>query len=252
MKEFFVGWHQPNNGASGCRDFERCIISVNRLIDRKSNFAVNTWIMDSGAFTRIVNGVGHIPVEEYAEQVLRWSNCGNLVAAVSQDYMCEPFVLKKTKLSVQEHQQLTSDNYDKLRKLVDERVYIMPVIQGYKVSDYISHLNQYGDKLKYGQWVGVGSVCKRNSSPSQIEEILIAIHVARPDLKLHGFGIKKKSLESSIVWDILYSADSQAHGLAAGRGKNKYVNSNDPEHALNYARSIKSPSQLSIFTRSRI
>lgn len=30
--------------------FERCFISVNRLRNRVSDFRVNDWIMDSGAF----------------------------------------------------------------------------------------------------------------------------------------------------------------------------------------------------------
>ena len=42
------------------------------------------------------------------------------------------------------------------------RVYIMPVLQGYKPEEYIEHLNMYGSRPSLGAWVGVGSVCKRN------------------------------------------------------------------------------------------
>jgi hypothetical protein len=245
MKEFFIGWHQPNSGVSGCGQFERSMISVNRLISRKSLFRVNRWMLDSGAFTRITSGKGHLPVGIYAAEINRWSKVGDLAISVSQDYMCEKFVLEKTGLSVEQHQQMTIDRYQELKRLVESP--LMPVLQGYAPSEYVRHLKDYGALIKDGDWVGVGSVCKRNSNASSIEAVLLAIWSTNPTLKLHGFGIKRNALESSIVWDLLYSADSQAHGLAAGSGSKKYVGSNDPLVAKKYADTIKSPSQLSIF-----
>ncbi|MGL5060785.1 MAG: DUF7221 family queuine tRNA-ribosyltransferase-like protein [Microcoleus sp.] len=101
---------------------------------------------------------------------------------------------------------------------------------------------------KKNAWVGVGSVCKRNANAASIEAVLLAIKQARPDLRLHGFGIKKTALQSPIVWDLLYSADSQAHGLSGGSGQNKYVGANNPSKAIAYAAAISRPAQLSIFT----
>ncbi len=244
MQEFYIGWHQPVNGLSGCGDFPRCMVSVNRLLRRRSPFPVQSWILDSGAFTRIAGGQGHLPLEDYAKEIRRWAKNGNLVAAVAQDYMCEPFILGKTGLTIQDHQRLTIENYDRLLAL-NTGVYIMPVLQGYSPADYVRHLHDYGDRLRPGQWVGVGSVCKRNSNPGAIEAVLVAIKTARPDLRLHGFGVKKTALESSIVWDLLYSADSQAHSFAA-RMENR--NANCPKVALNYAKGIGSPLQASIFS----
>ena len=237
MQEFFIGWHQPNNGESGCGSFDRSMISVNRLLKRKSNFKVNRWILDSGAFTRITSGVGHLPVDEYVNQINRWCKCGDLAAAVTQDWMCEEFVLKITGLTVANHQQMTIDRYDELSALITS-AYLMPVLQGYQPHEYVQHLSDYGNRLKHGSWVGVGSVCKRNSSVRSVELVLNAIKSERPDLKLHGFGLKKTALQSLDVWNSLYSADSQAHGLAGGSGSKKYVGSNDPTVALNYAGEI--------------
>ena len=62
-----------------------------------------------------------------------------------------------------------------------------------------AHVCRYGELLTPGQWVGVGSVCKRNGNPDQIEDILLAIKAQRPDLRLHGFGIKLEALKSSTV-----------------------------------------------------
>jgi hypothetical protein len=75
-------------------------------------------------------------------------------------------------------------------------VYILPVLQGYQPTEYVAHLHQYGDRLGAGMWVGVGSVCKRNSKPEQIEAIVSAIKQERPDLRLHLFGIKLTALKN--------------------------------------------------------
>lgn len=246
MIEYFVGWHQPVKGPSGCGQFERCMISVNRLVSRRSAFPVRRWMLDSGAFTRITSAVGHLPVSEYVGEINRWASNGDLAAAVIQDWMCEPFVLKLTGLSVAEHQRRTIQSYDDIMGHAP-KAYIMPVLQGFAPDDYLKILCNYGDRLQHGAWVGVGSVCKRNSSPKDIEAVLIAIKTRRPDLRLHGFGVKKTALESPIVWDLLYSADSQAHGLLGGSGANKYAGANCPKKALEYASKISSPCQMSIF-----
>jgi hypothetical protein len=91
----------------------------------------------------------------------------------------------------------------------------MPVLQGYDVSDYLAHLRDYGDRLREGMWIGVGSVCKRNAKIEAVEAVVGSIHRARPDLRLHGFGVKLTALESSVVRESLYSADSMAWSKAA-------------------------------------
>lgn len=199
---------------------EKSFISVNRLYRRKSDFEVNNWIMDSGAFTEISN-FGHYrsPVSDYAEQINRWSKCGNLEMAVTQDYMCEPFILEKTGLTVAEHQRLTIERYDQLVKL--SKVPIMPVLQGYEPKEYSNHIRQYGLRLTHGMRVGVGSICKRNSKPESIIAILEAIKNERPDLKLHGFGLKLTALQNTYICSMLYSADSMAWSFSARKqGKN--------------------------------
>lgn len=223
------------------------MISVNRLENRKSDFPVNRWMLDSGAFTRITSGKGHLDPIEYANQIDRWRSCGDLAAAVTQDWMCEKFILDITRLSVEEHQHMTIDRFDLLKNYTKSSKYIMPVLQGYEPIEYVKHLHNYGNRLKHGDWVGVGSICKRNSNASSIASVLIAIKTERPDLKLHGFGIKRTALVNPLVWDLLYSADSQAHGLAGGSNSNKYNRSNDPQKAIEYASELKPPLQLSIF-----
>lgn len=93
-------------------------------------------------------------------------------------------------------------------KLTD--VYILPVLQGFSPESYAEHVRGYGTLLKQGHWVWVGSVCKRNGHPRQIEDVLLAIKSERPDLRLHGFGIKLTALSSVTVRSLLHSADSMA------------------------------------------
>jgi hypothetical protein len=193
------------------------MISVNRLRNRKSDFAVNNWMMDSGAFTELFKyGCYRHSVQEYADCIKRWRTCGNLLAAVSQDYMTEPFILERTGLTVQAHQRLTIDRYDELLAC-DTGVYILPVLQGYRPEEYVSYLRQHGDRLGARAWVGVGSVCKRNSNPEQIEAILKAIHRERPDLHWHLFGVKLTALKNAVVRDLTWSTDSLAWSFAARR-----------------------------------
>lgn len=228
---FYVGLHQP----SDAKHFDRAFLSVNRIRGRKKAIAAGSWIMDSGAFTEISNhGRYRHSVEEYAAEINRWADDPNLVAAVAQDWMCEPFIVEKTGLSVAEHQRLTIERYDNLVALVPN-VYIMPVLQGYTVADYLQHLEAYGDRLARGAYVGVGSVCKRNTDISAIEEILTSIKRARPDLRLHGFGLKTTALSSWVVRDCLYSADSMAWSFAA---RKQGRNANDWREAKNFERRV--------------
>ena len=215
---FFTGQHQP----SDAHHFDRAFISVNRLRSRRSPFAVHDWIMDSGAFTQILKHGGYTePVEVYAAEIRRWAENGNLLAAVAQDYMCEPHMLKLTGKSIAEHQALTIERYDALLACDTGGVYIMPVLQGYAPEDYVRHIDAYGARLARGAWVGVGSVCKRNGDPRAIERVLLAIKDARPDLRLHGFGVKTTALSSSLVNELLHTADSMAWSFAARReGRN--------------------------------
>lgn len=198
-------------------------MSVNRLRTRKSAFAVGDWIMDSGAFTTIDTHGGYPePVSMYAAEIRRWAKgSGRLLAAVAQDYMCETRMLAKTGLTIPDHQRLTIERYDALIREDVGGVYVLPVLQGYAPTDYVEHVRMYGDRLKPGAWVGVGSVCKRNGDPRAIEAVLFAIKQERPDLLLHGFGLKTTALRSPLVRELLETADSMAWSYAARReGRN--------------------------------
>ncbi len=194
-----------NNGKSSPANFPRTLISVNRLKNRKSPFQVQDWILDSGSFTALERYGKHLSVRQYAKIIDRFSTCGNLQAAVTQDYICKSKILNKLNLTVTQCQELTIHRYHQLQKLV-ERVYIMPVLQGIKPKDYVRHIILYEQRLSFEAWVGVGNLNSRDNQT--IAAILLAIKEIRPDFQLHGFGIKKKNLKNELIRQLLYSADS--------------------------------------------
>ncbi len=211
---FFVGIHQPCDAGK----VPAAMVSVHRIKERKSGFPVRRWILDSGAFRTIeIHGGYPEPAETYAGIIKKFAKNGRLLAAVSQDYMCEPAMLKRTGLTISDHQRLTIERYDKLRACDTGGVYLMPVLQGYAPEDYAIHIRQYGERLKLRAWVGVGSVCKRNGNPDGIRQVLHAIQSERPDLRLHGFGIKIQALRIKFIRESFFSSDSMAWSFAARR-----------------------------------
>jgi hypothetical protein len=189
---FYPGLHQPHDAVH----FDRACISIHRLETRRKPVPCLDVMVDSGAFTKLAkHGCYPEPVEVYARQLHRLWTQGvvNITIAAAQDYMCEPFMLEKTGLTVLDHQRLTIERYDALVEALDDLFpggvpfEVMPVLQGFLISDYLRHIEMYGDRLTPGMWVGVGSVCKRQGNAAVIEDLLLAIKGARSDLRLHGF-----------------------------------------------------------------
>lgn len=220
--EFYVGLHQP----SDAKHFARACISTKRLAARKAHIGDCRVTVDSGGFTEVTQyGCYRHGVEEYAAEIARLESVANIDCVVAQDYMCEPFALGKTGLTIIEHQRLTVERYAALRELVPERIHVMPVLQGFAPEEYARHIEMYGDLLTPGMWVGVGSVCKRQGKPEAIVAVLRAIKASRPDLRLHGFGVKLTALKVRAVHDLLHTADSMAwsfHARKNGRSANDW------------------------------
>lgn len=238
---FFTGMHHPNDADKVPAAF----ISVNAVYKRKSAFPAKRAVLDCAGFSKIkMHGGYPEPVEDYAAQIRKvrgWLG-RRLLAAVSEDYMCEPEMLAKTGLSIEDHQRLTIERYDALLLCDTSGVRIMPVLQGYSPDSYVEHIRQYGKRLVQRMWVGVGSICKRNANYRSIEAVLRAIKKERPDLRLHAFGVKITALASQLVRDLIFSADSMAWSFGA-----RYAgrDGNDPAEAVRYSRRVATqPTQL--------
>lgn len=242
MELFYTGLHQP----SDAKHFARACISINRLIPRKKRIGDCKVFGDSGAFTALLlNGRF---IDTVAQLAAHWrriieSGVADVEVIVAQDFMCEPFMLARTDATdvalarmrgrygpverrklVRIHQRWTIERYD---ALLAENLpcLILPVLQGFDPVEYKTHVAMYGDRLKPGHWTGVGSVCKRNANPAAILTVLSTIKAVRPDLRLHGFGVKLTSLKNAAIRALLFTADSMAWSFSArkqGRSANDW------------------------------
>ncbi len=55
--------------------------------------------------------------------------------------MCEPIMLHKTGLSIDEHQMRTLTSYEEVLQLAHDLRWV-PVLQGWSLRDYLSHVEQ--------------------------------------------------------------------------------------------------------------
>lgn len=172
------------------------------------------WALDSGGFTELsLNGQWTISPEEYAWHAFVYqSSYGKMDWASQQDWMCEDIMLARTGKTVAEHQALTTQNLLDLRK-AEPKVHFIPVIQGQTAEDYLRHIEQFRDAgidLAKESTVGIGSVCRRQSTK---EIVPIVEEVTGRGLRLHGFGMKTLGLQK--VSHLMTSADSMAWSFTA-------------------------------------
>lgn len=176
--------------------------------------ALHSWALDSGGFTELsMHGRWVTTSREYARAVRRYQDeVGSLEWCAPQDWMCEPFMLAMTGLTVVEHQARTIDSYC---VLAAEGLPVVPVLQGWSLADYHACVEQYDDAgidLREFATVGLGSVCRRQGT-DEIARIVWSL--ADLGIKLHGFGVKTRGLAA--YHDALASSDSLAWSYAARR-----------------------------------
>ncbi|MET9222390.1 hypothetical protein ABZX65_27000 [Streptomyces sp. NPDC003300] len=172
--------------------------------------------IDSGGFSELdAHGTwdnGPTP-RQYVAQVTRYTAEIGIDWAAPQDWMCEPWIVAKTGLSVAEHQARTVGNYLDL-KSIDPAVPVIPVLQGWTPAEYehcIALYDRAGIDLRAQPLVGIGSVCRRQGAE---EAAALVERIAGHGIRLHGFGFKIAGLRR--VAHLLPSADSMAWS-AAGR-----------------------------------
>jgi hypothetical protein len=182
---------------------------------RKLHRARGPWALDSGGFSQLSNhGRWTLTASEYAAQVRRFVDQVGMPDFIApQDWMCEPDMLVKTGLSVEEHQRRTVDNLIQLRELLPD-LPVMPVVQGWTAGQYMHCVGMYADAgidLTREPRVGVGSICRRQAT-IRIGFLLNDLHRAGVS-RLHGFGMKLDGLES--YGDRLASSDSMSWSFSA-------------------------------------
>ena len=219
--QFYLGTHMPNWLWSVRPARWPWFVSRPRLARQRSyQPATVDWALDSGGFTEIKDhGRWRIDARTYAAEVRRYRDeIGRMRWAAPQDWMCEPTMLKKTGLTVAEHQRRTVDNFLELRHVAAD-LPIVPALQGWAASDYLRHVEQYdraGVDLTAEPLVGVGSVCRR-ARLAPMASLFAQLHA--DGMRLHGFGLKSDGL-SRYGW-VLDSADSMAWSYAARQERAK-------------------------------
>lgn len=180
--------------------------------------ALCSWMLDSGGFTELsMHGQWELRPDVYVGMVADFDRIiGSLDWAAPQDWMCEPPILARTGLTVDEHQARTVENFLTLVKLwpeySDADCPFMPVLQGWTLTDYEACAGRYaaaGIALDEYPVVGLGSVCRRQDTA----EIGTIVQAFTPWLALHGFGVKTAGLTG--YGHCLTSADSMAWSLRA-------------------------------------
>lgn len=172
--------------------------------------------IDSGGYHHMAAGTGEYdrPVEDYIDYLREvepdlWA---------FRDYPCEPRLLEKTGRSVEENQRLTTEAAARMMPLADG-VPGQPVvvIQGWTREQYLAHLRELESLGLLTDYVGIGSICRRNSD-LEIADVILSIRDALPDrCKLHAFGVKGSVLKSLEVVKAVDSVDSGAYDWAASR-----------------------------------
>lgn len=209
---FYLGTHMPNWLELTSVPL---FVSHRRLMKRRTlPQPIGRWALDSGGFTELsMHGRWNTPRADYIAAVRRYqAEMPGLDWAAPQDWMCEPWIVDKTGLSVAEHQARTIDNYLRLRAEAPDLPFV-PVIQGWERDDYHRHVDAYtaaGVDLRAEQVVGLGSVCRRQSGQ---EAAGIVRSLADRGLALHGFGFKLTGLR--LCGESLASADSMAWSFNA-------------------------------------
>lgn len=178
--------------------------------------AKGPWALDSGGFTEVTQfGEWRTTEAQYVSAVRHYADeIGGLEWAAPMDWMCEPFALEATGLTLGQHQLRTVTNLLRLRDAAPE-IHFIPVLQGWELPDYEHCIRLYsiaGIDLKSEPIVGVGSVCRRQAN----DEIkVITGELAAHGLAIHGFGVKARGLTAYHA--NLASADSMAWSYNARR-----------------------------------
>lgn len=207
MTLFYLGTHETSWLA---RLDVPLFISHRRLALRRTLPVARVgWALDSGGFSELsMFSTWRTEPGEYVDACRRYiAETGRLEWAAPMDWMCEPFMVEKTGLTVDRHQALTVENLQQLRQLAPDVPFI-PVLQGYALADYVACIDRFaaaGVDLTAEPLVGVGSVCRRQDT-GEITAIFRELHGA--GIAGHGFGVKTKGLGRYARY--LASADSMA------------------------------------------
>lgn len=171
-----------------------------------------------------------------------------------RDYPCEPDVLEKNGRTVRDHLEATTQKHRNLLGLLPEfdiQGQPVSVIQGWKLGDYLEHLQMLKQQDLLTDYVAIGSVCRRNQD-EEIRRIINEIYKRIGDRKLHAFGVKSNILRFRDMQEKLDSADSMAyeHGEQFGQRVSGTERKSFRDSALAYLKFKKNINSMLNSTKS--
>jgi queuine/archaeosine tRNA-ribosyltransferase len=175
--------------------------------------------IDSGGYS-FMKGKGEYETDDEAYVAFLENTQPELFAL--RDYPCEPEILDEHSRTVADHQRMTTERHRSLLGMIDDcDGQPVAVLQGWETDDYLRHLETYKQEGLLTGYLGIGSVCRRNSE-QEIRDIILSVAAALPDgHDLHAFGVKSSVLQFSKVREALSSADSQSYEMQAQWGSLK-------------------------------
>lgn len=213
MEAFYLGTHRlPHIDIS-----EQPLFISHRILKNRKKKPFNplsTVAIDSGGFSELsLYGEWRTTPNEYIETLNRMESLNLKIDwCASQDWMVEDIMLSKTGKTILEHQELTVRNFIELYDS-ETGFEFVPTIQGQTLEQYRHHVGMYRERgfdLKRMNRVGVGSVCRREST-REIEFIMS--NLSNDGLSIHGFGVKSGGMKRYAQH--LKSADSLAWSFGA-------------------------------------
>lgn len=212
-------------------------ISRNRMVHRERGCRnlptfVDPWAYDSGGFFVLrEHRTWPITVRQYVADAIRHAEWAGRWPDwfATMDMMCEPDMMARTGLTVDDHQDVSTVNYVEAVRVWPEELERaglnpetphrwVPVVQGWKADHYPTAVEKLraaeeAAGIAPARVVGIGSVCRREDS-EEIGDVVTAVREAiGTETALHAFGVKSGGLGR--YGPLVDSCDSQAWSYGA-------------------------------------
>ena len=211
---FFYG-AASGSSRKALRQLEEPNIMINYATHNNSVWeGIENLFIDSGGYS-FMKGKGEYSTSD--KEYLQYVENNKPDFFALRDYPCETEVLEEHDTTVRKHQEKTTERHRNLLELLeifDIDAQPVSVIQGWKLEDYLRHINQMKQKGVLTDYVAIGSVCRRNKD-EEIREIVNAVSSRIGDRKLHAFGVKSNLLRFEDMRKNLDSADSNAFDMSS-------------------------------------
>ena len=208
-----------NRGINSIHQKVNLLTSYSHILKNKSQKVqlpsnMNKLMIDSGAYDLLIRGkLEEYPFspKEYANAIKSLEIHPNYV--VSMDYICS----REEKNNNKELIQKTIKNAEILRKEFgrDKKLCFIPVVQGYKLKDYLFCINDLVKKkvVINNDHIGIGSLVGRRNL-KETREIIKSIYeyLRKNDISvnIHCFGLNLSVIKNEEIFNMVNSIDSLA------------------------------------------